>query len=77
MLLPRVFIVFDGHQSVLHGLVDQGVHTGHKEADGAEQSLAVFTQQLLCFCVIAKLVLQSKEKKNIQAFTYILLSHLS
>lgn len=59
-MLPCVFIQLNGHQSILHCFVDQGVDTGHEEGDGTEQSLAIPTQQLLCFCIIPKLILQRK-----------------
>lgn len=58
VLLPCVFIQLNGQQSILHCFVDQGVDTRHKEVDGTKQSLAILTQQLLCFCIIPKLVLQ-------------------
>lgn len=50
--------MLNGHQGILHCFVDQGVDTGYEEVDGTEQSLAILTQQLLCFCIIPKLVLQ-------------------
>lgn len=55
--VPGVLIHLDGHQCVLHGLVDQRVDAGYKEVNGAEQGLAVLTQQLLSLCVVAKLIL--------------------
>lgn len=58
--LPCIFIMLDGHQGIFHSFVDQGVDTGHKEVYGSEQSFPIFTQELLCFCIISKLVLQRK-----------------
>lgn len=66
-LLPCIFIVLNGHQSILHCFVDQGVDTGHEEADSTEQSLAILTQKLLCFGIIPKLVLQRKKEKVLPA----------
>lgn len=52
--------MLNGHQSILHGFIDQRVHTGDEEVDGTKQRLAVFTQQLLRFCIIPKLILKEK-----------------
>lgn len=57
-LLPCIFILLDSHQSIFHCFVDQGVDTGHKEVDGTQQSLAILTEQFLCFCIITKFILQ-------------------
>lgn len=60
--VPGIFIQPNGHQRILHGLVDQRVDTGDEEVDGTQQGFAVLTQQLLCFCIIPKLVLQTETK---------------
>lgn len=56
--IPCIFVLLDRHQSIFHCFVDQCVDTGYEEVDGAKQSLAILTQQLLCFCIIPKLILQ-------------------
>lgn len=59
-VLPCIFIELDGHQGIFHSFVDQGVDTGHKEVYGSKQSFPILTQELLCFCIISKLILQRK-----------------
>lgn len=56
--IPCIFVLLNRHQSIFHCFVDQCVDTGYEEVDGTKQSLAILTQQLLCFCIIPKLILQ-------------------
>lgn len=67
--IPCIFIMSDCHQSILHGFIDQGVYAGHKEVDGAQQSLTILAQQLLCFCIIPKFILQGNTQVLIACLT--------
>lgn len=62
-IVPCILIHLDGHECVLHGLVDECVDAGDEKVDGTQQGLTVLTQQFLSFCIVPKFVLEA-EKHN-------------